>query len=120
MVPVSQELSARQWRALLLYSGSLSHDRGMTTLLVRFLVLPGKLKRVFDAEGECGLSRVLDAYHLRVVTATEGERQWIVISARFLKPLRELQREQQSARSKSWSRRPSRKSGIAVSDRASA
>lgn len=108
MLQVSKEQSCHDWRALLLYSGSLQHDRGMTTISVRFLSLPGKIKKALDCGGVCALASLLDAHYVRVETELNEGREWTRIHASLLMPLEQLRREQQRARSASWSRRPPR------------
>lgn len=105
---VSKEQSCLDWRALLLYSGSLQHDRGMTTISVRFLSLPGKIKKALERDGVCALASLLDAHYVRIESILEEGREWTCINACFLAPLEQLRREQQRARSASWSRRSPR------------
>jgi len=109
MTQVLKVLSAREWRALLLYNGKLSHDRGLTTLEVRFLTLPAKVARLIDHGGVCSLASALDAHYVTIETLQNEGRTWNVIRAALLIPFETLKREQQSSRSKSWSQRKPRR-----------
>jgi hypothetical protein len=109
MTQVFQALAARDWRALLLYNGRLEHDRGLTTLEVRFLTLPGKIARLLEGGGVCSLASALDAHYVTAETRTIEGRTWNVLRVAFLISLETLRREQQSARSKSWSNRKPRR-----------
>ncbi len=106
MLQASSRLSAKSWRALLLYSGALVHDRGMTSVTSRFLALPGKIKKLVEKGGVCALASALNAHHAQISAEEQGDRAWVVVRAAFIKPLDELLGEQRACRSKSWSNRP--------------
>ena len=109
MVQPKNVSSPLSWRALLLYSGSLQHDRGMTTVTVQFLQLPGKIKALLEQGGICALSNALEAHYAVINSVNRDGKEWIEVCASFLIPVLELRREQRRARSKSWSnRRPPR------------